>query len=87
MTTNNEIKHLPEQRRFELDVDGETAFVSYRIRDGVYYLTYSEVPPKLRGGGIGRELVRKTFAYLRSHNIEAISVCSFIKAVQTREDL
>jgi predicted GNAT family acetyltransferase len=39
--------------RFELDVDGTIAFVTYRKSPGAITLVHTEVPPELGGRGVG----------------------------------
>lgn len=79
-----EIKHDKENNRFTMDVNGQTAKVEYKIKNGKMHLLYSEVPYKLRGNGIGKELVEKTFEKLTEEGYEAVAVCSYIKALALR---
>ena len=67
-----------------MDVDGQTAKVEYKIKHGKMHLLYSEVPYKLRGNGIGKELVEKTFEKLTEEGFQAVAVCSYIRAVALR---
>ncbi|NRA13020.1 MAG: N-acetyltransferase [Crocinitomicaceae bacterium] len=58
----NELKHDTDNRRYILKVeDGQEAYVSYSLDDKKMNLTYSFVPNELRGQGVGKELVEKTF--------------------------
>jgi predicted GNAT family acetyltransferase len=43
--------------RFELDMEGDLAFASYRLADGVLAITYVEVPRNLRQQGVGSRLM------------------------------
>lgn len=76
-----EISHEKENNRFTMDIGGQTARVEYKIRDGKMHLVYSEVPYNLRGNGIGKELVEKTFEKLTEEGYKAVAICSYIKAV------
>lgn len=67
-----------------MDVKGETALVTYTINEGKMYLNYSEVPYALRGQGIGKILVEKTFEKLTEEGFTAVAVCSYIKAIKNR---
>jgi len=78
------ILHDKEKQRFTLDVNGELAKVEYQIKDEKMYLVHSEVPYNLRGQGIGKVLVEKTFEKLTEEGYEGVAVCSFIKAVKNR---
>ena len=44
------------RERFELDVEGHTAFVTYRKSSGAITLVHTEVPPELGGKGVGSKL-------------------------------
>lgn len=66
------------RRRFELEVGGELAFVDYR-RDGrKLLLTHAEVPPALRGGGVGSALVKGTLELVRQRGEKVVPLCSFV---------
>ncbi|MGJ8590992.1 MAG: GNAT family N-acetyltransferase [Aquaticitalea sp.] len=81
-----EIKQNKENKEFTMDVQGETAKVDYEIRNGKMYLVYSEVPPKLRGQGIGKQLVEQTFEKLTEEGYEAVAVCGYIKSVKNSSE-
>jgi predicted GNAT family acetyltransferase/glutaredoxin len=78
--------HDKENTRFIIDINGELAKVEYTLRDGKMYLVHSEVPYNLRGQGIGKVLVEKTFEKLTEENYTAVAVCSYIKLVKNRSD-
>ncbi len=80
------IVHDKDNERFTLDINGELAKVEYSIRDGKMYLDHSEVPYNLRGQGIGKVLVEKTFEQLTKEGFTALAVCSYIRAVAQRSD-
>jgi predicted GNAT family acetyltransferase/glutaredoxin len=75
-----------ENQRYTLDINGELAKVDYNLRDGKMYLVHSEVPYNLRGQGIGKVLVEKTFEKLTEENYTAVAVCSYIQAVKNRSE-
>ncbi|WP_290682533.1 GNAT family N-acetyltransferase [Kordia sp.] len=50
------------------------------------YLVHSEVPYNLRGQGIGKVLVEKTFEKLTDEGYKAIAICSYVKAVAKRSE-
>lgn len=80
------IVHNKAQRRFTLDINGELAIVNYSLNDGVMALNHSEVPYNLRGQGIGKVLVEKTFEQLTKEGYKAVAICSYIKVVARRSD-
>ena len=81
-----EIVHDKENKQYTLDINGELAKVAYQLRNDKMYLVHSEVPYNLRGQGIGKVLVEKTFEKLTNEGYEAIAICSYIKAVAKRSE-
>jgi predicted GNAT family acetyltransferase len=69
----------PAQHRFELEVDGETAFAAYRFEgpDIVFYHTV--VPEALSGRGIGSRLVRGALAQVRVRGLKVVPECPFVR--------
>jgi len=47
-----------DRSRFELDVEGIIAFITYRKSPNAITLVHTEVPPELGGRGIGSKLGR-----------------------------
>ncbi len=82
----SEIRHYPDVQMFVMKVDDDFAKIEYTQKNGTFYLVHSEVPKQLRGKGVGKELVEKTFEYLHEHKIKAIAVCSYIKAIVARSE-
>ncbi len=80
------IAHDIENKRFILDINEEVAKVEYTLRDDKMYLVHSEVPYNLRGQGIGKVLVEKTFEKLSEEGYHAIAVCSYVRAVAKRSE-
>ncbi|MGB5554451.1 MAG: GNAT family N-acetyltransferase [Flavobacteriaceae bacterium] len=80
-----QIEHRKTAKKFVLNINGEEAFVAYEVKDGKLYLVHSEVPFQLIGKGIGKELVLKTFEKLTEEGFKAVAVCSYIKAVKSRD--
>jgi predicted GNAT family acetyltransferase len=68
-----------DRNRFELDVEGTTAFVTYRKSPGTITLVHTEVPPELGGRGIGSKLGRATLDSVRSQGRELHVECDFIR--------
>lgn len=66
--------------RFEMAIEGQTAFVTYRRGEGIIYLNHAEVPPELEGRGIGGKLVRATLDAVRAEGLKVVPRCSFVAA-------
>lgn len=82
--TNSSIIHDKENRQFTLAIGEETGTVSYQMRDNKMYLMHAEVPLKLRGMGVGKELVEKTFEQLTQEGYTAVAICGYIKIIAAR---
>lgn len=80
------VRHDKDRKMFTMDIDGEIAYVTYDLKNGKMFLTYSEVPYPLRGKGYGKELVEKTFEQLTKEGYTAVAVCSYIRAVARRSE-
>lgn len=68
----------PERRRYEMAVDGETAFASYFPAGDALAITHTEVPAKLRGRGLGSELLRGTLDDIRARGLKVAPMCGFV---------
>lgn len=68
-----------ERQRFELDVDGPIAFVTYRKTPDIITLVHTEVPPELGGRGIGSKLGRATLDAVRAQGRKLSVECDFIR--------
>src|SRR5512139_402513 len=67
------------RERFELDVDGSIAFVTYRKSPGAITLVHTEVPTELGGRGIGSILGRATLDAVRAQGGKLSVECDFIR--------
>lgn len=70
--------------RYEMAVDGSTAFVAYRRVDGVIMLDHAEVPAALEGRGVGSALVKATLDSVRAKGLKVVPRCSFVAAYMRR---
>jgi predicted GNAT family acetyltransferase len=73
------LRDNPERRRFELDVEGRTAYASYHLSDGVVSIMHTEVPADLNGKGHGSELVRGTLDLIRTRGQKVRPLCGFVR--------
>jgi uncharacterized protein len=71
-------KQLVTSGRFEFERDGHTAFLDYKLGNGVLELIHTEVPHELRGGGVGSEIVRGALDYARENHLKVDVVCPFV---------
>ena len=66
--------------RFELVVDGQTAFLKYERTKGRLALIHTEVPAALRGHHIGDRLVKGALDAARAEGSRIVPVCPFVRA-------
>jgi predicted GNAT family acetyltransferase len=67
-----------DEQRFELVVDGLTAFAAYQRDGNVIVFTHTEVPPELQGRGVGSALARGALDAARAEGAEVVPLCPFI---------
>lgn len=65
-------------RRYEMEVDGKSAFITYRRSGDVVTLLHAEVPRELSGRGLGSALVQGTLELVRSQGQRVVPRCPFI---------
>jgi uncharacterized protein len=70
--------------RFELTVDGHTAFLEYAVAGARIRLIHTEVPPELRGRKYAEVLARHGLEYGRSHDLKVVPFCPFVRAFLQR---
>lgn len=75
-----EIRHNPDEHRFEARVEGFLCRADYRLDGNVLALVHTEVPPLLEGRGIAAQLVAAAFAHAREHGLAVRPVCSYVRA-------
>jgi predicted GNAT family acetyltransferase len=78
------VRDNPGRNRFELELEGGLAFVTYSREAGVRTLLHAEVPPELEGRGHGSELVKGTLDLIRAGGEKVIPRCPFIDAYMRR---
>jgi predicted GNAT family acetyltransferase len=79
-----ELSDNKEDHRFELVIDGETAFIEYLETPGPIALEHTEVPNTLGGKGVAAALVEKTFLYLEGQGRKIVPHCPYIQAFLKR---
>jgi predicted GNAT family acetyltransferase len=77
-STLSAVTDNPARSRFELELDGATAFIDYQRAGQVFVLTHAEVPPALRGRGLGAELSAGALALVRAQGGKVQARCPFV---------
>jgi predicted GNAT family acetyltransferase len=66
--------------RLELEVEGYTAFIDYKLTHQKLFLIHTEVPKGLAGKGVGNAIVEKALQYAKDNNYKIIPICKFVQA-------
>jgi predicted GNAT family acetyltransferase len=61
--------------RFELEQDGQVAYLEYTLAGDVLGLIHSEVPEALRGQGLASELAKTALEWARENHKKVDVVC------------
>jgi predicted GNAT family acetyltransferase len=73
------VRDVGAANRFELEVDGVTAFAAYSRHGDRITFTHTEVPASLAGRGIGSTLVRGALDAARAEGTRVVPACSFVR--------
>lgn len=66
------------ENRYEMEVEGQKAYVDYRTYPDVVELTYTYVPASCRGKQTGSKLVESVLEHVRAQRLKVIPRCGFI---------
>jgi uncharacterized protein len=84
MTMAYEVVDNPERQRFELSLDGHTAFATYRLSGDTFIVPHTEVPREFEGRGIGSALVKGMLDTIRARGQKIRPLCSFVAGYMQR---
>lgn len=68
------------RRRYEMVVDGVTAYVTYARHGDRLTLVHTEVPKALGGRGVGSSLATAVLEDVRSRGLRVAVECEFLEA-------
>ena len=74
----------PDRRRYEMPVEGRTAFANYRREPGRLLVTHVETPPELQGHGVAARLMEGIVAAVRADGLKLTPLCSYAAAWMKR---
>jgi predicted GNAT family acetyltransferase len=61
--------------RLEIERDGHVAYLEYALAGKVLQLIHTEVPPALRGQGLGSELAHSALEWAREQGLKVDVIC------------
>jgi predicted GNAT family acetyltransferase len=79
-----QLKFNAASDRIELEVDGSTAFIQYKLLGKTLFLIHTEVPPELEGKGVGTAIVGKALQYAQDNSYKVIPLCVFVQSYLKR---
>jgi len=75
-----QIQDNVERSRFELDVNGQVVFASYRRQGPTLAIYHVEAPPALRGTGAAGRLMRGVAEAARQEGRRIVPYCGYAAA-------
>ena len=81
------VQDNPASDRFELAVDGETAFLENERTDVAIRFNHTEVPVAFRGRGLGDQLVRGALDLAHAEHLRVIPLCPFVRAYMEKHGI
>lgn len=66
------------ESRYEMEVEGQKAYVDYRTYPDTVELTYTYVPESCRGKQVGGRLVESVLEHVRAQRLKVIPRCGFV---------
>jgi len=75
-----EVKHNPEEKRFEVVLEDKMAMVEYMMGGNNIVFTHTEVPPEFEGMGIANKMAHVALQYAKTEGYKIQALCPFIAA-------
>lgn len=75
--TDPDIRNNTDARRYELDLEGQTATVAYNLTGPNLMITETLVPTALEGRGIASRMARHVIDDARRRDLLILPVCTF----------
>jgi hypothetical protein len=73
-----EVRDNPEARRYELEVDGQVAVMTYNLNPPQLMITETLVPEALEGRGLASRLAAAVVADVRARGLVLLPVCPYL---------
>jgi uncharacterized protein len=75
---STEVVHNEQAHRFELDIDGLRALLTYRRFPDHILFMHTEVPAPFEGKGLAAKLARTAFDFARANHLRVVPVCPYV---------
>jgi predicted GNAT family acetyltransferase len=71
------VSYNEANKRYEMDVNGQTVYADVRRRDDTLFIDYVEAPPALRGKGAAGKFMKELMETIRQENVRVVPLCSY----------
>ncbi len=78
MQSTTPVKDNTAGKRFEIDIDGELAYLEYEMGGGLITFTHTFVPETLRGRGLAGQLVEAGLEAARARDLKVVPQCPMV---------
>lgn len=75
-----DVKHLKDDSRFEAEVEGQTAYLTYERYGDTVAMTHTIVPRELEGRGIAGRLTSTAVEWARGESLQIDPQCSYVRS-------
>ena len=75
-----DVVHQQDRSRFEAQVEGQTAYLTYEKDGGTVAMTHTIVPREIEGRGIAGELSRTAVDWARGQGLQIDPQCSYVRS-------
>jgi uncharacterized protein len=70
--------------RFEIERNGEVAYLEYSLSKNILVLAHTEIPEKLRHMGLAASLAETALNWAREHDVRVDMVCPAVQQYVTK---
>ena len=71
------VRDNTEEQRFELKIEGQTAYVYYEITGGIITFMHTDVPLVMAGKGVASRLIKGALEQVRARKLKVRAECEF----------
>ena len=75
-----DVRDNAEEGRFELKLEGQTAYVYYALKPGKITFMHTDVPLVMSGKGVASRLIKGALEQVRARKLKVAADCPFVSA-------
>jgi len=72
--------HNEAENKYEYNIEGEIAYITYNNQDGVLHITHTIVPDALAGQGLAKKLTIDAMNAIEARGLKVQPQCSYTVA-------